>query len=73
MNLAEMAAYSMMMSGWPNSTGSPLLARMALTVPALSDFDLVHHLHGLDDAQGVAFLDRLPTSTKGLAPGDEER
>src|SRR5882672_5177572 len=29
--------YSMMNSGWPNSTGSPFLARIAVTRPALSD------------------------------------
>ena len=29
--------YSMMNSGWPNSTGSPFLASMAVTRPALSD------------------------------------
>ena len=29
--------YSMMNSGWPNSTGSPFLASIAVTRPALSD------------------------------------
>src|ERR1035438_548855 len=29
--------YSMMNKGWPNSTGSPFLARIAVTRPVLSD------------------------------------
>ncbi len=33
----EHCGYSMMNSGWPNSTASPFLASMAETRPALSD------------------------------------
>ena len=46
---------------------------MRVTVPDLSALDLVEDLHGLDDADGFAFLTWLPTSTKGLAPGLEAR
>ena len=51
------AAYSMTNSGWPNSTGSPFLARIAVIAPGLVGLDLVHHLHRLDDAQHLADLD----------------
>jgi hypothetical protein len=62
--------YSMMNSGWPNSTGSPFLASMAVTVAGLVGLDLVHHLHGFDDAQHLADLDLAADLDEGLGAGD---
>jgi hypothetical protein len=63
------AAYSMMNSGWPNSTGSPFLASMAVTA-RLVGFDLIHHLHGFDDAENLADFDLGADLDEGLAPGE---
>jgi hypothetical protein len=60
-------------SGWSNSTGSPFSTSMRRTVPATLGLDLVHHLHRLDDAQGVADLDVLPDFDEGRLPGDGAR
>ena len=60
-------------SGSPNSTGWPFSTRIALITPAGVGLDLVEELHGFDDAQRIALLDRLPISTKGRRPGLDER
>jgi hypothetical protein len=59
-------------SGCPYSTAWPFSPRIR-DGAGLVGLDLVEDLHGLDDADGLAFLTWLPTSTKGLAPGLEER
>ncbi len=59
-------AYSTTNSGWPNSTGSPLRAMMEVMRAGLVGLDLVHHLHGLDDAQHLADLDLVADLDEGL-------
>jgi hypothetical protein len=63
--------YSMMNNGWPNSTGSPFLARIDVTRPALSDsiwfiIFMASMMHRI-----CPTLISWPISTKGLAPGAE--
>src|ERR1019366_4362231 len=63
--------YSMMNSGWPNSTGSPFLASIAVTRPALSDsiwfiIFMASMMHNI-----CPTLISIPISTNGLAPGVE--
>ncbi len=62
-------AYSTTNSGWPNSTGSPLLRHDRGDAPCLVGLDLVHHLHGLDDAQHLADLDLVADLDEGLGAG----
>src|SRR5258706_12740572 len=47
----------------------PVLGQDRLDDAILVGFDLVQELHGLDDAEGVAGLDRLPDLDEGLRPG----
>ena len=61
--------YSMTNSGWPNSTGSPFVAMIAVTLPDLVALDLVHHLHRFDDAEDLAFLDLGADLDEGLRAG----
>ena len=61
--------YSMTNSGWPNSTGSPFLARIAVTRPALSD-SIWFIIFIASMMQSIwPTLISMPISTKGLAPG----
>ena len=53
------AAYSMIISGSPNSTGWPFSTRMRLDRSAARRLDLVHGLHRLDDQE------RLPLAHHG--------
>ena len=63
--------YSMMNSGWPNSTGSPFLARIAVTRPALSD-SIWFIIFMASMMQRICpTLISWPISTKDLAPGAE--
>ena len=63
-----------MNSGWPYSTGWPFSTRISLIDAALIGLDLVEQLHGLDDAQGFAGIDRLADFHEGLwSPGADER
>jgi len=60
----------MMKSGWPNSTGSPFLASIAVIRPALSDsiwfiIFMASMMHKI-----WPILISLPISTKDFAPGD---
>src|SRR5450631_665351 len=63
--------YSMMNSGWPNSTGSPFLVSIAVTLPALSDsiwfiIFIASMMHRI-----CPTLISIPISTNGAAPGVE--
>src|SRR5450631_2139522 len=63
--------YSMMNSGWPNSTGSPFLASIAVTRPALSD-SIWFIIFMASMMQRIwPTLTSVPSSTKVLAPGAE--
>src|ERR1700677_1057147 len=63
--------YSMMNKGWPNSTGSPFLARIAVTRPALSD-SIWFIIFMASMMQRICpTLISWPISTKALAPGAE--
>ena len=58
--------------------GLPKLDGLAVGNKTLDDFaggvgfDLVHQLHGLDDADDLALLDVIAGETKGAAPGEGE-
>src|SRR5665213_2559549 len=64
--------YSMMNSGWPNSTGSPFFASIAVIRPSLSDsiwfiIFIASMMHRIWPT-----LISLPISTKGFAPGEAD-
>ena len=65
-------AYSMMNSGWPNSTGSPFFANIAVTRPALSD-SIWFIIFMASMMQSIwPTLISLPSSTKDFSPGEAE-
>jgi len=57
----------------PYSTGWPFSTSTAFTTPEASASISFISFIAYDDADRLAFLDGLPTSTKGLASGDAER
>src|ERR1700676_5142772 len=65
-------SYSMMNSGWPNFTGSPFFANIAVTRPALSD-SIWFIIFMASMMQSIwPTLISLPISTKGFAHGEAE-
>src|SRR5688572_801050 len=61
--------YSMTNSGWPNSTGSPFVAMIAVTLPDLSlSIWFIIFIASMMQRTWPS-LTSLPISTKGFAPG----
>src|SRR5258706_3132034 len=68
--LVPHSAYLTMNSGWPNSTGSPLLSRTARIRPAISDsIWFIIFMASMTHSTWPAWISS-PISTKGFAPGD---
>ncbi len=69
---ANSAAFSptrMENSGWPNSMGWPLVTRHFTISPDGVGLDLVHQLHGFDDADHLALFHVVAGRDKGRRAG----
>ena len=65
--------YSMIISGWPYSTGAPEGTRMRMTVPALGALIWLKVFIASMSSRVCPAVTAWPTVTKGGAPGSGER